>query len=421
MATTRETPARAPTAPLPGILAFAFLASLGTGAITNGVYFLAESALGYGAALNFLLAILFGALYVGVSSSSGPAIRRAARGRPWLTTRGVLAASAVLVGVVCALPLVGAWADGSGRTPAWTFWLLIALFAVASGVLWPVTEAYVSGGRHDKPLRAAIGRFNLSWSAATIVALWLMGPLVEEHPTLVLLGVGGAHLAGAALLARLPREPAPRLQEHAELSSEQRDTSRALLGWFRVLLPISYLLKTALLPQLPGALERLETDPSWKPIVGSTYFVARFVGFALFERWHGWHGSRLMPKLGALMLVGGFVAAVLAPLMGDAGVGLAVMVASLALFGLGGATVYAGSIFYAMEAGDSDVDSGGAHEACIGLGYTLGPICGLGAVALALIDGVAFEGAMVGLTVLVAGLFGVSAPWILRRWARGKL
>ncbi|MEZ6243674.1 MAG: hypothetical protein R3B57_11605 [Phycisphaerales bacterium] len=420
MATSRATPS--PLAPLPGVLAFAFLASLGTGAITNGVYFLAESALGYGAALNFCLAILFGAVYVGVASSSGRGIRRAAQRRSWITTRGALGASAVLVAAACVMPSVGAWLSGQGATPAWTFWVLIVLFAIASGVLWPVCEAYVSGGRHDRQLRSAMGRFNLAWSSATIVALWLMGPLVKEHATLVLLGVGASHVIGAGLLVWFPRDPAPREHHHSDLTPESRRRSVELLAWFRVLLPLSYLLKTALLPQLPAALATLDTDPSWKPLIGSTYFVARFLGFGLFERWHGWHGRRAMPILGAVLLATGFIAGVLAPLAPSPDTGVTLLIVSLVVFGFGGATVYSGAIFYAMEAGDSDdVDSGGAHEAFIGLGYTLGPLCGLGAVALASTGLIQYETAMVALTLVVAILFGFSAPRLLRPRARGKL
>lgn len=407
-------------APLPSVLAFAFLASLGTGAITNGVYFLTESALGYGAALNFALAALFGVVYVGVSSTSGPMIRRAARGRAWLSTREALGASTLLITLVCALPLVGSWL-GSGGVPAWTFWVLIVLFSVASGVLWPVCEAYVSGGRHDGRLRSAMGRFNLSWSGATVVALWLMGPLVQEHPTLVLLGVGASHLIGMGLLVWFPREPAAREHGHSTLSPEARRRSGELLLWFRVLLPLSYLLKTAVLPQLPAALAVLETDTPWKPIVGSVYFVTRLVGFGLFERWHGWHSSRWMPALGAALLFGGFLAAVLAPLAGDRSVGLAILIVALAAFGAGGSTVYAGAIFYAMEAGDSDLDSGGAHEAFIGLGYTLGPLCGLAAIALAREIGAPFEGVMVATTACVSVVVGITGLLWARRRRRGKL
>ena len=41
------------------------------------------------------------------------------------------------------------------------------------------------------------------------------------------------------------------------------------------------------------------------------------------------------------------------------------------------ATIYTGAIYYAMAVGHSEVDAGGTHEALIGVGYTVGPACGL--------------------------------------------
>jgi hypothetical protein len=54
-----------------------------------------------------------------------------------------------------------------------------------------------------------------------------------------------------------------------------------------------------------------------------------------------------------------------------------VMVAGLTLFGFGMAAVYTGAIYYAMEVHKSDVDAGGTHETLVGIGYSLGPACGL--------------------------------------------
>lgn len=418
MATPRATPSR--LAPLPDVLAFTFLASLGTGTITNGVYFLTESALGYERPRNFALAAVFGAIYIATASSAAPAIRRAARDRDWLTTRRVLAASVVLVALACVLPFAGQGMSG-GVTPAWTVWTLIVLFAVSSGVLWPVCEAYVSGGRHDTRLRSAMGRFNLSWSAATVVALWAMGPLVERWATQLLLGIGVAHVVALVALTRFPPEPSHRVHDDVVLPREARRHSARLLRQFRILLPISYLLTAGLLPQLPTALERLGTDPAWKPLIASVYLLARFVTFALYERWHGWHASRAMPIVGGAFLCAGFVAGVLAPMLPDPDVGRAVLIVSLPVFGFGAATVYTGAIFYAMEAGESDVDSGGAHEAFIGMGYTLGPLCGLASVFLAHRAGVSFEGTMAGVSVLVACLFGLGALAWSRRDPSEKL
>jgi hypothetical protein len=56
---------------------------------------------------------------------------------------------------------------------------------------------------------------------------------------------------------------------------------------------------------------------------------------------------------------------------------LGLVLAGLAAFGMGMATIYTGALYYAMEVGQSEVEAGGKHEALIGVGYTGGPTCGL--------------------------------------------
>jgi hypothetical protein len=77
------------------------------------------------------------------------------------------------------------------------------------------------------------------------------------------------------------------------------------------------------------------------------------------------------------------------------------------------ATIYTGALYYAMEVGQADVDAGGAHEALIGLGYALGPGCGLlaaGSIAAGLAPASSFESVvlvLVTIVVLAAVAFGI--------------
>jgi hypothetical protein len=68
------------------------------------------------------------------------------------------------------------------------------------------------------------------------------------------------------------------------------------------------------------------------------------------------------------------------------GVAIAQFALGLVAFGIGVAVLYFAALFYALEAGRAKVDAGGRHEAMIGAGYTLGPLCGL----------VAYEAAALG-------------------------
>ncbi len=410
------------TAPLTPLLVFVFVSSLGTGAITHGVYFLTETTLGYGRPPNYALAAMFGAIYILSAAGVAPLLRRAASLAPWLSTRSLLICCVLIIALACAVPFLTRTGDGSPRP--WSLWLLLAAYAGATGVLWPVTESYISGGRTGRAMRSATGRFNIAWASATVAALLLMGPLVESAPLIFLAGVALAHALSIPLLLALPRDPPGEPETPSHDQTPHPQVYFALLRLSRVLLPLSYLYASALIPQLPSALERLHVSAAWKPTVASVYLVARLCGFLVFERWHAWHGRRLMPGLGAGFLVAGFALAVGAPefvalslVSNQAGLGIVIL--GLAVFGVGASMVYAAAIYYAMAVGSASVGAGGAHEALIGCGYTLGPLCGLGAIAIARAGGFQVESTTTLIVVFVSIIIGF-AGWHLGA-RRGKL
>ena len=96
----------------------------------------------------------------------------------------------------------------------------------------------------------------------------------------------------------------------------------------------------------------------------------------------------------------------------------AVAIIGLILFGIGIASVYVGALYYAMEVGAAAVDEGGKHEALIGAGYTIGPLCGLAAVGagpgwLALYGTTLVNPVMLGLVAVLAGT-GMAAQSLRR-------
>jgi hypothetical protein len=104
--------------------------------------------------------------------------------------------------------------------------------------------------------------------------------------------------------------------------------------------------------------------------------------------------------MGAMIL--GFALAMLAPTLGTPNaeglnqVGVTLLVAGLSLAGIGIAVTYYGALYYAMAVGNADVDAGGKHEALIGVGYMVGPLCGLFGGLLT--DG---PGGVIGITSVV--------------------
>lgn len=359
--------------PLNAVLAFSFLNSLGTGAVQTGVFFLLQSAFGFGRQQNYVFGLVLYGAYVAGALAAAPGLRRLARNLPSLSTRGVLIAVVAAQGIMSLLPRSVMLATGAQTPPEWSVWTVGVAFGVLTGVMWPIVESYLSGGRSGKRLSSATGRFNVLWSAAVLASFWLMAPLLKDDPIDVITALGLVQLASIALIARFRREPA----KHSDHAHEPHPANWThLLAAFRVLLPLIYVVSGTLSPMLPALLDDVGVALSWGPPIASAWLVSRVAVFFIFERWAGWHGSRLMPAVAGALLIGGFVATVLAPRLGPAA--LPALVAALAVFGAGHAMIYLGALYYAMEVGKSEVDAGGKHEALIGLGYGFGPAIGLG-------------------------------------------
>lgn len=380
MATPTPIPALNP--PQPGrpaslwlVLALTFLGSIGTGAVTNGIFFITSSGLGYGRRENLWLGVVFGVTYIAAAMLAGPGLRALARRSARVTTRGATAAVLALMGLACLAPLAAR--ETAPDLVGLSVWAMVLVYSPATGVLWPVVESYVSGGRAGQPLRWAIGRFNIVWSAALVAAYFGMAPLLEHRPFWILAGLGVIHLGMAGLLFALPPEPA----RHGEDHEPHPASYEALLALFRVLLFSSYLILSAVNPIQPIILERLGVRVAWWMPLASVWLAVRVLVFVLFERWHGWHGRWWTPWAGLAAMAAGFALTVGSPVFG-AGVGIGVFAGGLALMGAGIAAIYCGALYYAMAVGSAGVDAGGKHEAVIGMGYTVGPMLGLMALGL---------------------------------------
>ncbi|MEM7628568.1 MAG: hypothetical protein AAF356_04000 [Planctomycetota bacterium] len=406
--------------PLWAVLAVTFLGSIGTGAVANGVFFLAESAYGFDKAQNFQLGVWMGITYIAGALAIGPLLRAAARRFDWLSTRAALGALLVLVGLVCQIPPAAGWLLAGEH--AWTLWLSVGVFGPATGAFWPICESYLSGARRGERLRSAVGRFNITWASAVVLSYWLMAPVVEGSPLLVLALLGLVHVVAAVVLLWFPAEPAAHAPEDDKASESNPASYRRLLTVFRVLLPLSYVLLAALNPFLVAATAALQIEPGWKMLLASMWMLPRVVLFFAFERWHGWHGRWWMPIAAGALFVAGFALAVLAPGLQDVAGrtgGIALLVVGLVAYGTGMSMAYVGALYYVLEVGEAQVDAGGSHEALIGVGYTLGPACGLLAVLTADRLGVSFETLLlVGIGASCLGVAAIAGLLSIRRRAR---
>jgi hypothetical protein len=407
-------------APLWAVLAFTFLGSLGTGIVTVGLFFIASNAYAFGRAESFLLGLAEGLVYVAGALGAGPALRVLRRRFPGLTTQRALGGLSIALGALCLIPLVIGIPQDPRAAAHWPVWVLMVCYSPLTGAMWPIVESYVSGGRSGATLRSALGRFNITWSVAVVVGLVAIGPLVKEYPAQLIASLGLVHVGALALVWRMGREPGKHLEEHHEAAPL---IYTQLLTTFRILLPVTYLVMMALTPYLPRLLVSVGVDIGWQAPLAATWTAARVVCFLLLERWHGWHGRWYPAVAGMALLLGGFGMAVLAPLAGSGGPALALVIGGLSAFGLGMATIYTGALYYALTVGQAEVEAGGTHEALIGVGYTVGPACGLLALALVEARGVPKDGAFEVAMLVLVGVIALAAAGVAgwRSWkiARG--
>ena len=380
-----------PLAPLWRVLAITFLLSVGTGSVTQGLYFVAEAGCGFDRPARFLLGVLMGAIYIPAALAAGPVLRRLDARGSTISPRSILAALVAIGGVAALIPPL---ASRLSSDPCWSIWLTAGVYCASTGLMWPIVEWYLSGGRKHNALRSATGKFNITWTGAIVVCFWLLFPFLETAPLDVLAVLASLHLAGLIIVLGLPARPAPPLDHH----EPHPPVYDKMLPVARRLLPISYLLMSALGPYFPGALTKLGVELRWQPILASIWLIARFAAMITLERWQGWHQSWATHITGASLLLLGFVGCILAPIAGS----LPLMALSLAVFGVAMGVIYTAALYYALEVGGHSADAGGAHEALIGIGYTVGPSIGLVA-ALAVSQGVIAEGAF-GLAIVLAAV-----------------
>jgi MFS family permease len=415
-----------PTAParplahtaVPVALLFTFMNSLATGVTFNGISFITRDAFSYGLGANCALGVLLGVTYVAGALSTGPAFRALGRRLTWWTPRTTLTAMMLIAGALNALP-VAAWflTDPQHRASVqWPLWVFIALYSLLCGGLWPIVESYVTGGRPADRLSRIVGRFNVLWSSALVFSMFavaLVPKALAQVPALATLSSDDLKICTLATMAalhllsiiplRLGFDPVPGEHPHGEHQSPP--SFNALLRLHRGLMPLGYTVSYALSPFLPVMTDKIGVRGAWAEILASLWLAARVACFVILDRWHGWIGTKFTAFWGTLGVYGGFALCVVATLVGEGPAGIAIACVGLVAFGAGLALIYVAALYYAMHVGgggQNSVDEGGKHEALIGAGYTVGPLCGLGAVGLA-------SAGMIGVGLVNPAMLGLVA------------
>ena len=350
-------------ASLPALMVLSFLCSLGTGSLWTGLPFVAEHDFHFTKSENMWLAVAESAVYAAVAFFSGGLLKRlGAVARPRTVLGGIL----LFTLAMCLLTLSGSVAA------------LIATalgVSAASAMMWPIVESYLSSGRHGHSLRSAVGVFNIVWTTATAAGLVLMGPVfATDYSRIAIVAIGPVCALAIVCLPWFPASPPPHLEDG--LPPAVPPVYRPLRTASRALLPTSYLLIGTIGPMLPYITGTIGIAPEWQTPVSSTWHAVRVLAMLAMWRMAFWHGKWSTLAAGAVLMGGGFLAAM------SAGSVQSLMLA-LAAFGAGHAVLYYASLYYAMSVGHAEVDAGGHFEALIGVGYISGPIASLVGMSLA--------------------------------------
>jgi hypothetical protein len=371
-------------APLPAVLLLTGLCSLGTGVFWTGTAFIARHTYGFEEDRNLMLYAMLGGVYAVGALNSGRLTRLLER---WVSARSVLGGTASAQAAACLLPVTF---EGE-----WALWLSIISVTWLSSILWPIVESYVTAGRHGAAMRSAIGWFNLTWAPCAALPLFLIAPLVAEHGRWAIGAFSAVNGLAAATVPWFTPRPAHH-DPHLAVAHVAVEYP-LLLRSVRFLLPLSYVLTSAMSPILPYRFEALGVATGWQTPATGTWPVWRLLMFLAMWRLGFWHGRWGTLLSGGLAMGGGFGLVVAAPNLG-------LMLVGLALLGAGVGAVYYAALYYAMAVGHAAVDAGGVHEGLIGIGYGAGPLAGLAGKVLerglGLAGGVGIVGMVWGLVAL---------------------
>jgi hypothetical protein len=343
--------------PLGAVLGLTFLGSLATGVFWHAVPFIAKHAYDFSQTRNLILAAAMGGTYTVAAFTAGRATRLLGRR---LTPRGVIASCLGVLGLVCLAPIT--------VDREWGLWFAALVGTWMTAVIWPLIESYVTAGRHGAQMRSAIGWFNLTWAPAVAIPLLGMAPILERHGEWTIGALVPITVLGLAVLSRFG--PRPGHHDPHTAAAHVGGEYRLLLRSARVLLPLSYVLSSAMNPILPYRFEALDVAVWWETPATATWTIVRVLAFVTMWRAGFWHGRWGTLLVGGAAMTGGFALVVMGP-------SLAVMLAGLAALGAGVGVIYYAALYYAMAVGLAQVEAGGTHEGLIGAGYTTGPVVGL--------------------------------------------
>ncbi len=369
------------------IYIFAFIFSLATILLQRGVFFYTQYELGMNDSQNLFLALAVGITYIAGAQLS----------HKFWENVGPRRSIFILVALQLVLPLIAFFFAKSA-----TVSIVVVLYSFFNGMTWPVAESYASAGLDEKQSSKSIGIYNLCWSTAVPVSVWMSGALISGFKNGIFLACGIIVLFAMALVFFLPKViphhvsvPDDGEKDEDEKVIAYDDMKRMLLS-SRWSMGFSYALMQILTALLPGKFHAAGISVAMATIYAGFVDASRTLAFLLMSSTHWWHGKKTLLVLVSLTLAIGFCTC----MFGDM---IPLVLSGEIVYGLAAGFAYYSALYYAMILSKASVGAGGSHESVIGAGFTVGPIVVIAGKQIACISGLS----------IAAGLaFGV-VPMIL--------
>ena len=327
------------------------------------VFFWTKARFGFSDAQNLLLTALHGLIYIVAARYGGRLSDRLGYDR-------VLLIGAAGMG----LTLLAGRFFGGWVAP----FLVVACYTVFIGPTWPALEAAIlhTPGKATMPNR--LGLYNVTWALGDALGFFAAGLLFEWSPDSILWVPGLVHLVQLAWVrwasARGEGAGEPAMEiEHSGDDIPRAEKRRFMhVAWLGN--GLGYLMIAVFIALAPHLRERLGWPAHWTIWLSCAMLFTRTIGFVLFWKWERWHYR--MSWLQASLWIAPVSLAV--AFFADHAW---VIFGALAWFGLALALSYSASIYYSLDYGEHKGDSGGAHEAVLGVGVFVGPLIASGAAA----------------------------------------
>ncbi len=331
---------------------------------SNFLFFYMKNRFGFGGLENLLLASVSGFVYIFASWKGGVFAQRFGSYRSLYVGFSLFAAAMIA---------------GLSFHTAFAQIMVYALWTIAVSFIWPAIEAIVCEGSKEK-LPDMVGFYNITWAGSSAIAYFTAGMLLERLGMeslfwipLLIVASQAIVLAFVIRFSRRQKSAFAPITDAAETKRSADEKRFMHMAWLAN--PLSYVAINTVIPLIPSLAGKLGLTTAAAGIVCSVWLFARLGAFVLLWKWTGWHYRfRWLAGAFALMIVC-FALLILAA-------ALPLLLAAQIGFGLSIGLNYYSSLYYSMNASKKMGAHGGLHEAMIGTGLFLGPVCGAGAIAL---------------------------------------